>query len=99
MVLPGHKVEIRVALGYLRLAAGRLDMPLAKNALQMQRRVSAGAIQKVAKAVHGGRPLMDVLRDPEALGVSAEVRAGIEAFLAFGEQLAALRSDNGQSVS
>ena len=98
MALPGHKVEIRVALGYLRLAAGRLDMPLAKNALQMQRRVSAGAIQKVAKAVHGGRPLMDVLRDPEALGVSAEVRVGIEAFLAFGEQLAALRSEGPQAV-
>ena len=98
MTLSGNKPELRVALGYLRLAAGRLDMPLARKVLSMQRGISAGTIKKVAEAVDGSRPLMDVLHDPEALGVSAQARAGIEAFLAFGEQLAALRSEGPRAV-
>ena len=98
MALPGNKPELRVAFGYLRLAAGRLDMPLARKVLEVQRGVSAGAIKKVVEAVDAGCPLMDVLRDLEALDVSAAARAGIEAFLAFGEQLAALRSEGPRVV-
>jgi topoisomerase IA-like protein len=98
MALPGNKSELRVAFGYMRLAAGRLDMPSARKVLELQSGVSAGAIKKVAEAVDVGRPLMDVLRDPEVLGVTPAVRAGIEDFLAFGEQLGALRPEGPRAV-
>ena len=93
MALPGNRKELHVVLGYLRLAAGRLDLAAARKVLNVPGRgVSAAAIKKVVAATEAGRPVMDVLRDPETLGVSARAAAGIETFLALGEQLSAIRS-------
>ncbi len=99
MALPGNRKELHVVLGYLRLAAGRLDLAAARKVLNVPGRgVSAAAIKKVVAATEAGRPVMDVLRDPEALGVSARAAAGIETFLALGEQLSAVRSRGPRAV-
>ena len=99
MALPGNRKEIGVALGYLRLAAGRLDLAAAKKVLNVPARgVSAAALKKVVEATETGRPVLEALRDPEALGVSAKAGAGIEAFLSLGEQLAGLRSEGPGAV-
>jgi len=99
MALPGNRKEIGVALGYLRLAAGRLDLAAAKKVLNVPARgVSAAALKKVVEATEVGRPVLEVLRDTEALGVSAKACAGIEAFLSLGEQLAGLRSEGPRAV-
>ena len=99
MALPGNRKELHVVLGYLRLAAGRLDLAAARKVLNVPGRgVSAAAIKKVVAATEAGRPVMDVLRDPETLRVSARAAAGIETFLALGEQLSAVRSRGPRAV-
>ncbi|HCW00668.1 MAG TPA: type I DNA topoisomerase, partial [Acidimicrobiaceae bacterium] len=99
MALPGNRKELHVALGYLRLAGGRLDSMSVKKVLNVPARgVSAAAVKKVVAAVEAGHPVMDVLRDAGSLGVSAKASAGIDAFLAFGERLAGLRSAGLQAV-
>ena len=99
MALPGNRKELHVALGYLRLAAGRLDVASARKVLNVPARgVSAAAVKKVVAAAEEGRPVLDVLRDPDSLGVSPKAVAGIGAFLAFGEHLAGLRSAGPRAV-
>ena len=88
MALPGNRKELHVALGYLRLAAGRLDSTSVKKVLNVPARgVSAAAVKKLVAAVEAGRPVMDVLRDAGSMDISAKAVAGVEAFLAFGERL------------
>ncbi len=99
MALPGNRKEINVALGYLRLAAGRLDAASARKVLNVPARgVSAAAVKKVVEATEAGCPVLDVLRDTEALGVSAKAAAGIEAFLSLGEELSGVRSEGPRVV-
>jgi len=99
MALPGNRKELDVALGYLRLAAGRLDSKSVKKVLNVPARgVSAAAVKKVVAAVEAGRPVMDVLRDAGSLDISSKAVAGVEAFLAFGEGLAELRAEGPRAV-
>ncbi len=99
MALPGNKKELRIALGYLRLAAGRLDMSVARQVLNVPKRgVSSAAIKKVAEAVDAGQSIIDVLHDPESLGISAKACTGIAAFLALGEELAVLHSEGPRAM-
>ncbi|MED5232178.1 MAG: type I DNA topoisomerase [Actinomycetota bacterium] len=99
MALPGNRKELDVALGYLRLAAGRLDSKSVKKVLNVPARgVSAAAVKKVVAAVEAGRPVMDVLRDAGSLDISSKAVTGVEAFLAFGEGLAELRAEGPRAV-
>ena len=99
MALPGNRKELHVALGYLRLAAGRLDSTSVKKVLNVPARgVSAAAVKKVVAAVEAGRPVMDVLRDAGSLDISSKAVAGVEGFLALGEQLARLRPEGPRAV-
>ena len=99
MALPGNRKELHVALGYLRLAAGRLDSTSVKKVLNVPARgVSAAAVKKVVAAVEAGRPVMDVLRDAGSLDISSKAVAGVEGVLAFGEQLAGLRPEGPRAV-
>ena len=99
MALPGNRKELHVALGYLRLAAGRLDSTSVKKVLNVPARgVSTAAVKKVVAAVEAGRPVMDVLRNAGSMDISAKAVAGVEAFLAFGERLAELRVEGPRAV-
>ncbi len=99
MALPGNKKELKVALAYLRLAAGRLDLAAATAIMNVPKRgIGKGAVDAVKVAVGDGRSVVEALRDAELLGIRGKPLAGIEAFLALGEELHGLRDEGPAAV-
>ncbi|MBJ30000.1 MAG: hypothetical protein CL466_01075 [Acidimicrobiaceae bacterium] len=99
MALPGNKKELKVALAYLRLAAGRLDLAAATAIMNFPKRgIGKGAVDAVKVAVGDGRSVVEALRDAELLGIRGKPLAGIEAFLALGEELHGLRDEGPAAV-
>ncbi|MEE2957890.1 MAG: type I DNA topoisomerase [Actinomycetota bacterium] len=99
MALPRNKKELKVALAYLRLAAGRLDLAAATAILNVPKRgIGKGAVDAVKDAVSTGRSVVEALRDAEGLGIKGKPLAGIGAFLALGEELHGLRDEGPAAV-
>jgi len=99
MALPGNRKELKVALAYLRLAAGRLDLSVATSILNVPKRgVGKGAVDAVTAAVGSGRSVVEALRDAGSLGIKGRPLAGIEAFLSLGEELHGLRDEGPAAV-
>ena len=99
MALPGNKKELKVALAYLRLAAGRLDLAAATAIMNVPKRgIGKGTVDAVKVAVEDGRSVVEALRDAEVLGIRGKPLAGIEAFLALGEELHGLRDEGPAAV-
>ena len=99
MALPRNRKELKVALAYLRLAAGRLDLETVISILNVPKRgVGKGTIDVLKVAVDGGQAVIEVLRNAQALGIKGKSLSGIEAFLTLGEELHGLRDEGPSSL-
>ena len=99
MALPRNRKELKVALAYLRLAAGRLELETVISILNVPKRgVGKGTIDVLKVAVDGGQAVIEVLRNAQALGIKGKSLSGIEAFLTLGEELHGLRDEGPSSL-
>ena len=89
MLVPRNRREVKVALAYLRLAAGRLDWAAAKQVLNVPKRgIGKGAVERLAVAVEDGAAPLDALRRADELGITGRPLAGVRAFVELADDLA-----------
>jgi len=89
MSVPRNRREVKVALAYLRLAAGRLDWAAAKQVLNVPKRgIGKGAVERLAVAVEDGAAPLDALRRADELGITGRPLAGVRAFVELADGLA-----------
>jgi DNA helicase-2/ATP-dependent DNA helicase PcrA len=100
MALPLRRTEMKVALSYLRLAAGSVDEPVARRVINTPRRgVGKGALERVdALAEREGIGFLEALGRADEAGVTGRPLAGIGSFLELRGALVARDGDGPASV-
>jgi Topoisomerase IA len=89
MALPLRRTEMKVAMSYLRLAAGSDDEAAFRRVINTPRRgVGKGAMERINEfAVQDGDGFLDALGHAEEAGVTGRPLAGIRSFLELREVL------------
>ena len=100
MALPLRRTEMKVALSYLRLAAGSVDESVARRVINTPRRgVGKGALERVdALAERDGIGFLEALGRADEAGVTGRPLAGIGSFLELRGALVSRDGDGPASV-
>ena len=73
MSVPWNRKEVKVALAYLRLAAGRLDWTGAKQLSGLPGTgIAKGTLDRLAGAVDGGATPLEAMRGADELGIAGK---------------------------
>jgi hypothetical protein len=82
MSVPWNRKEVKVALAYLRLAAGRLDWTGAKQLSDLPGNgIAKGTLDRLSGAVDGGATPLEAMRGADELGVTGRGLAGVNAIV------------------
>jgi len=88
MLVPWNRKEVKVALAYLRLAAGQLDWTGAKQLFGLPGSgIAKGTRDRLAGAVDGGATVLDALRGADDLGVTGKGLAGVRAIVDLADRI------------
>ena len=89
MSVPWNRKEVKVALAYLRLAAGRLDWTGAKQLSGLPGTgIAKGTLDRLAGAVDGGATPLEAMRGADELGIAGKGLAGVRAIVDLADRIA-----------
>ena len=89
MSVPWNRKEVKVAVAYLRLAAGRLDWTGAKQLFGLPGSgIAKGTRDRLAGAVDGGSTPLEAMRGADELGVAGKGLAGVRAIVDLADRIA-----------